>query len=234
MHRFSAAVLAAASLATAPASAAAQAVSLVSPDGDIDWNRFYTAAETNQILRELHAIYPDLTELDQVGESYYGQPLMLITITNEATGPAADKPALYVDGGHSRGRAHRLGRAHPLHRTPPERLRQRRARHGPARRACILRAAEVQPGRLRSGAHRGPVPAQHAAPVRRGRRTASSDEDPPEDLDGDGWITQLRYPDDDGIWVLDPDDDRILVRGPRAADVRAALLDRARGGRQRR
>ena len=82
-----------------PEGGGAQAVSLVSPDGDVDWNRFYTAAETNQMLREFHALYPELTELYPVGESFRGQPLMLLEITNKATGPASRKPALYVDGG---------------------------------------------------------------------------------------------------------------------------------------
>ena len=82
-----------------PCTLSAQAISLVGPDGAVDWNRFYTAAETNQILREFHALYPDLTELYAVGESYRGQPLMLMEITNEGTGPAERKPALYVDGG---------------------------------------------------------------------------------------------------------------------------------------
>ena len=82
-----------------PCTLSAQAISLVGPDGAVDWNRFYTAAETNQILREFHALYPDLTELYAVGESYRGQPLMLMEITNEGTGPAEEKPALYVDGG---------------------------------------------------------------------------------------------------------------------------------------
>jgi len=61
-----------------PMQAASQAVSLVGPDGSVDWNRFYTAAETNQILGEMHALYPDLTELYSIGRSWRGQPLMLL------------------------------------------------------------------------------------------------------------------------------------------------------------
>ena len=63
-----------------PTAGAAQAVSLVGPDGDVDWNRFYTAAETNQILGEFHALYPGLTEVYRVGTSYRGQPLMMMEI----------------------------------------------------------------------------------------------------------------------------------------------------------
>lgn len=38
-----------------------------------------------------------------------------------------------------------------------------------------------------------------------------TDEDAPEDLDGDGWITQMRIADPTGEYLLHPDDDRILV-----------------------
>ena len=114
-------------------------------------------------------MYPGLTELDQVGESYYGQPLMLITITNEATGPAQDKPALYVDGGIHAGEltgsavaTHLIGHLLNGYGNDP------RVTALLDTRAFYVRP-KFNPDRLRPGAHRGPVPAQHAAPVRRGR-----------------------------------------------------------------
>ena len=213
MHRFAAAVLAAASLATAPACLAAQAVSLVGPGGEVDWNRFYTAAETNQILREFHVMYPGLTELDQVGESYYGQPLMLITITNEATGPAADKPALYVDGGIHAGEL--TGSAVATHF-----IGHLLNGYGNDERVTALldtRAFYVRPKFNPDGSDLALIEDQFLRSTPHPfdeDEDGVADEDPPEDLDGDGWITQLRYPDDDGIRVLDPDDDRILVRDP--------------------
>ena len=54
-----------------PELASAQGSSLVGADGSIDWNRYYTSAETNQILRELHALYPELTELMARLPSYH-------------------------------------------------------------------------------------------------------------------------------------------------------------------
>jgi len=38
------------------------------------------------------------------------------------------------------------------------------------------------------------------------------DEDPPEDLDGDGWITNVRVPDPEGDWYAHPRDERVMVR----------------------
>ena len=213
MHRFTAAALAFALAALAPAPAAPQSSSLVSPDGAVDWNRFYTAAETNQILREFHALHPDLTELHQVGESYRGQPLMLITITNEATGPAAHKPALYVDGGiHASELTGSAVATHVIGHLLNGYGRDPRITALLDVRAFYVRPkfnpdgsdlALIHDQSLRSTTH--PVDDDE---------DGTADEDPPDDLDGDGWITQMRVPDDDGDWVLDPDDNRILVRDP--------------------
>ena len=213
MHRIATATLALTLAALIPAPAAPQSSSLVSPNGAVDWNRFYTAAETNQILREFHVLYPDLTELHQVGESYRGQPLMVMTITNEATGPAADKPALYVDGGIHAGELtasavaiHLIGHLLNGYGTDPRvtalldtRAFYVRPKFNPDGSDLAL----IHDQSLRSTTH--PVDDDE---------DGTADEDPPEDLDGDGWITQIRYRDDDGDWVLDPDDDRILVRDP--------------------
>ena len=205
--------LAAAAFAAPPAPAAAQSSSLVSPTGEVDWNRFYTAAETNQILREFAALYPGLTELHNLGESFHGQPLMLITITNEATGPAIEKPALYVDGGLHSGEltasavaTHLIGHLLNGHGTDP-------------RVTALLdtRAFYVRPKFNPDGSDLALIDDQFLRSTPHpfdDDEDGTADEDPPEDLDGDGWITQVRYRDDDGIWALDPDDYRILFRDP--------------------
>ena len=213
MHRFTAAALAFALPALAPAPAAPQSSSLVSPDGAVDWNRFYTAAETNQILREFHALHPDLTELHQVGESYRGQPLMLIAITNEATGPAAHKPALYVDGGIHAGEL--TGSAVATHVIGH--LLNGYGRDPRITALLDVRAFYVRPKFNPDGSDLALIHDQSLRSTTHpvdDDEDGAADEDPPEDLDGDGWITQMRYGDDDGDWVLDPDDDRILVRDP--------------------
>ncbi len=43
------------------------------------------------------------------------------------------------------------------------------------------------------------------------------DEDPPEDLNGDGLITLMREPDPSGDFIIDPDDPRLMKRADRAA-----------------
>ena len=196
--------------------AAAQSSSLVSPAGEVDWNRFYTAAETDQILREFHALYPELTELRQVGTSWRGRPLMLIEITNEATGSAAEKPALYVDGGIHAGEL--TGSAVATHLVGH--LLNGYGRDPRVTALLDSRAFYVRPKFNPDGSDLALVHDQFLRstthPVDEDEDGAS-DEDPPEDLDGDGWITQMRMADGEGDWVADPGDARIMVRDPGGA-----------------
>jgi hypothetical protein len=191
----------------------AQAVSLVAPDGSVDWNRFYTAGETNQILAELHALFPELTELYSVGESYHGQPLMVMEITNEATGRAGEKPALYVDGGIHAGELTGSAVATYL-------IGYLLSGYGNDARVTALldtRAFYVRPKFNPDGSDIALIHDQFLRstthPVDEDE-DGLTDEDPPQDLDGDGWITQMRARDPRGDWVLDATDARILHRDP--------------------
>ncbi len=195
------------------ASSASQSHSLVSPSGQVDWNRFYTAAETDQILREFHVLYPGLAELHEIGRSYRGRPLMVIEITNEATGPAAEKPALYVDGGIHAGELTASAVATHL----VGHLLNGFGRDPRVTALLDARAFYVRPKFNPDGSDLALVHDQFLRSTTRPvdeDEDGSADEDPPEDLNGDGWITQMRVPDPQGDWVADPDDERILVRDP--------------------
>lgn len=208
-----------------PASTAA-AQDLVAPDGTIDLNRYYTADETDRMLAEWAVLYPELTEVRQIGESLLGAPLMVITITNEATGPAEEKPALYVDGGlhaaeltGSSVATHVIAHLLSGYGTDPQvtRLLDTRTFHvrpkfNPDGSDLVL-ATDLS---LRSSVN--PVD-QDGDGV--------ADEDPANDLDGDGWITRMRWVDPEGAWYADPADPRIMrrVSAETPADVTRYAMD---------
>lgn len=70
-------------------------------------------------------------------------------------------------------------------------------------------------------------------------RDGRFDEDPPQDLDGDGWISWMRWEDPDGEWVIDADEPRLMRKAKRdegerpthslAIEARDADGDDARG-----
>ncbi|HUF68217.1 MAG TPA: M14 family metallopeptidase [Longimicrobiales bacterium] len=191
-----------------PSFVAAQA--LVARDGTIDWNRYYSSDETNAIMRELARRHPGLTNLYSIGKSYLGKDLMLIEVTNEETGPASEKPALYLDGGIHAGEL--AGSAVALYV-----LGQLLAGYGDNQRITELldtRAFYIRPKFNPDGADLA------LSADRRLRSTVrpwdedndgAMDEDPHDDLDGDGFITRMRLEHPDGDWKQG-EDPRILVR----------------------
>ena len=65
--------------------------------------RYHPPHEMGAEKRQLAQDYPTLATLEQIGASMEDRPLWALTITNRATGPAADKPAVYLDGNHHAG-----------------------------------------------------------------------------------------------------------------------------------
>lgn len=184
---------------------------LVARDGTIDWNRYYNATETNAILRELARRHPNLTELYSIGKSFKGQDLMVIEITNEETGKAADKPALYLDGGVHAGEltasavalytaAHLIqnyGKDERITKLLDTRAFYIRPKFNPDGSDLVLERDEKLRSTVRPWDDDG---------------DGAFDEDPPDDLDGNGRITQMRVPDPGGDWKAHPADSRLLVR----------------------
>ncbi|MGH2507430.1 MAG: M14 family zinc carboxypeptidase, partial [Ktedonobacteraceae bacterium] len=59
---------------------------------------YYTYDVLTSILHELVGAYPQLAQLESIGKSLEGRELWLVTLTNQATGPALEKPAYWIDG----------------------------------------------------------------------------------------------------------------------------------------
>jgi hypothetical protein len=71
--------------------------------GVMDFQHYHGEAETNWWMRKWAYEHPDIVALDQVGTSFGGKPMYQLTITNKALGAATDKPAAYFDGGRHSG-----------------------------------------------------------------------------------------------------------------------------------
>jgi murein tripeptide amidase MpaA len=65
---------------------------------DISFDRFYRYDELSALLDAYAQEYPDLVSLESIGKSYEGRDIWVVTLTNKKTGPAQDKPALWLDG----------------------------------------------------------------------------------------------------------------------------------------
>ncbi len=195
----------------APSSLRGQGHTLVGPDGGVDWNRYYSSGEVEQILREFHQLYPELTELFSIGESLEGRDLWVMEITAEITGPASEKPALYLDGGIHSGELtgsqvalFALGHLLTRYGWDPE-----------VTDLLESYAFYVRPKFNPDGSDLALIYDQSLRSTVRPwdeDEDGEADEDPGEDLDGNGWITDMRIPDPEGGWYAHPRDGRVMVR----------------------
>lgn len=71
--------------------------------GVMDFEHYHSQAEIIWWLKKWAYEHPNIVSLDQVGTSFGGKPIYQLTITNKAFGAATDKPAAYFDGGRHSG-----------------------------------------------------------------------------------------------------------------------------------
>ena len=64
---------------------------------NLQFDRYYRYTEFTDILHQFAREFPGLISLESVGKSHEGRDIWVVTATNTATGPAADKPAYWVD-----------------------------------------------------------------------------------------------------------------------------------------
>jgi hypothetical protein len=219
-------------LALLPLPAAAD---LIRADGSVDRTRYHDSREAEQLLRELAARFPELARLFTIGKSYGGQELWVLELTNRKTGAAADKPGYYVDGGvHS---CELAGSEQVLYLAWF--LATRHGRDADATLLLDTRTLYLRPKFNPDGAD---YCMSHPDSLRSTPRPWDDDgdglrdEDPAEDLDGDGAITTMRVPSSEGTHRISKDDARIMVEAERrpGEPARPALPPAVGGDRQRR
>jgi murein tripeptide amidase MpaA len=63
----------------------------------MDFNHYYKNDELEDVLQQWAARYPALVTLESIGQSYEKRPIWLVTVTNQATRPEGEKPAIWLD-----------------------------------------------------------------------------------------------------------------------------------------
>ena len=65
---------------------------------EVAWNRFYDHAGLGSILARLHKSFPELTRLYSIGKSSQGRDIWCIEVTARNVGDPDRKPGMYIDG----------------------------------------------------------------------------------------------------------------------------------------
>ncbi len=204
-HVISAAVLAVVTGASTPVSA--QREDPMNPN----WGEYHTTERAYALFEGWAAAFPDLTRLYAIGETLQGTPLMVLEITNKETGPPDEKPAYYYDGNIHAGEL--TGAEVALHFAWHV-----LSNYGTDQRITRLldtRTLYVRPKFNPDGADIALTTEQNLRSTPRPYDQDADgllDEDPGNDLDGDGHITQMRVPNANGLWKISATDSRVMVR----------------------
>jgi len=181
---------------------------------EMRFDRYYRYDELTAYLQAWAATHAAICKLDSLGKSYEGRDIWVMTVTNFASGSAAEKPALWVDGNiHATEVSASTAALHLLHKLLTEYGRDERVTY-----ALDSRAFYIVPRLNPDGAEwaLADIPKYVRSSTRPYPRMDTLDGLHQEDVDGDGRILQMRLRDPNGNWKVHPDDPRIMI--PRAAD----------------
>lgn len=180
----------------------------------LSFDRYHSYQETKALLDGLAAAYPGLARVYSIGKDFKGLDVWAIEITNQKTGPAAEKPAFYADGNIDADEpsatevalyvAHRALSRYGTD-TEITRLLDSSALYLVP--MCNPYMADLYVSTPMTGI----VSSINARP-RDDDDDGTFDEDPPDDVDGDGHILQMRVRDRRGAFKPHPREPRLMVR----------------------
>lgn len=159
--------------------------------GEIDWQHYHTNDEINYFLRLWAERHPDIVQLYQVGESFGGVPIWQLTLTNRKTGKDSDKPAAFFEGGRHSGEITATESAFYL----AWYLITNYGKDSAVTKLLDRKAIYVKPVVNPDGSEMYRLTAQSNRSTVRPHDTDRDgllDEDPGEDLDGDGYVRDMR------------------------------------------
>jgi len=177
----------------------------------LTYDHYHSYDEMREILQKLEKAYPELIKVRQIGQSFEGRNLMMAEVTNYRTGSGDKKTGFYIDGNIHAGEV--TGTETALHtlwclvsRYGSDKIVTDLLDHlvfyilpkvNPDGSEFYLHNAEWIRGNIRPFDDDG---------------DGRMDEDPANDLDKDGEITQMRVSDPTGSWKIDPKDPRNMVK----------------------
>ncbi len=175
----------------------------------ITFDHLFDYGQLTAALDALAATYPTLMTLESVGTSHEGRDIWLATVTNTATGPHDEKPAIWVDANiHSVEHTGAVAALYLLHKLVTT--------HGSdpqVTRAVDTRTFYVMPRVNPDGAELALAtpPTYLRSSVRRWPRVDDAPGLVEHDVDGDGRLLTMRVPDRNGAWKASDADPRIMV-----------------------
>lgn len=181
------------------------------PAYELNFHRNHLNDEVVAYLKWVAKTYPHITRLHTIGKSYLGKDLFVLEITNQTDGKPLEKPGFWIDGNmHS---SEVMGAEVCLKQI--DTMVKRYGEDPFITRIVDTRTTYIMPKFNPDGSdHYLTKPDGMRSSVRLYDDDGDGlyDEDPPEDLNGDGYITLMRVRDETGPWRTSPEDPRLMVR----------------------
>jgi hypothetical protein len=187
------------------------------------FDRYHTMDVMTEWLMRWVAAYPSILEVYIVDESFEGRPIIQATLTNKNTGKDTDKPAAYFEGGRHSGEVtgsestlwllkymlEQYGKDAAITKIMDTKALYFRLVNNPDGESLYLNTAQRNRSTVRPHDDDG---------------DGLMDEDPEEDLDGDGVIYTMRWKareGEKGNMIIDPADPsgRLMKRVPEGKGI---------------
>jgi hypothetical protein len=178
---------------------------------DITFDKYHQETEIADFLRQLAKSHPNFARLHTIGKSFGGKEILIIELSAKGVLPPEERPAVFV-GANLEG-VHQIGTETALFL-----INYLIKNHEKEEMATLLaeRTFYIAPllnpdvadfffNATREERKRNLHPVDDD-------RDGDMDEDPPEDINGDGFITMMRVKDPEGEWIPDPIEPRLMKR----------------------
>jgi len=187
------------------------------------WNHYHTNAGLEKICKDIAKAYPQLAKLESIGKSVGGRDIWVLTISDFSKGDPNRKPAMWVDGNIHGNEIQGsemalyigwyLTEMFPANKFIQELLEQKTFYIAPTINPDGRAFFTEGPGVLRSGI----LPLDND-------RDGIADEDDAQDLNGDGFITQMRKKNPNGQYIADPNYPNRLIPAQQGVQGQYDLL----------
>jgi murein tripeptide amidase MpaA len=178
---------------------------------DIRFDTYYRYDDLTSHIKAFAEEYPTLMQVESIGKSHEGRDIWLAKVTNLATGPDNEKPALWVDGNIHATEVSPSTACLYLINT----LLTGYGEDEEITRALDTRVFYIVPRVNPDGAEL--ALADKPRYIRSSTRPYPYDEEPigglvVEDIDGDGRMLTMRVADPNGAWKICSEEPRLMVR----------------------
>jgi len=177
-----------------------------------DFSRYHTYNDMTKILQDAVKAHPDIARMESLGKTLEGRSLWIVEIATASGVPVDQRPGLFI-GANFEG-DHLIGSELALYTI--DYLLKNYASNPDVKKSVDEHVFYIMPrvnpdgaelmfSRLKS------CRKTNAAPFD-GDHDGRIDEDGPEDLNKDGQISVIRVKDPDGVYIVSPEDSRLMRR----------------------